>query len=81
MNTPTTTLRRTRDRWATSMNSATKAGRTGFRSSIHLSSYGNGEEQTGASEAGTSRAVPIIASHSAENTGSADCKQIFIEKK
>ena len=31
MNTPTTTLRRTRDRWATSMNAATKAGRTSFR--------------------------------------------------
>jgi hypothetical protein len=26
-------------------------------------------------------AVPVIASHSAENTGSADCKKIFVEKK
>jgi hypothetical protein len=24
---------------------------------------------------------PVIASHSAENTGTADCKQIFVEKK
>jgi hypothetical protein len=32
-------------------------------------------------KAGTVTAVPVIASHSAENTGSADCRQIFIEKK
>jgi hypothetical protein len=33
------------------------------------------------SKAGTATAVPVIASHSAENTGNADCKQIFVEKK
>jgi hypothetical protein len=32
-------------------------------------------------KAGTARAVPVIESHSAENTGTADCKQIFVEKK
>ena len=33
------------------------------------------------SKAGTARAIPAIPSHSAENTGTADCKQLFIEKK
>ncbi|AMN44142.1 hypothetical protein [Rhodoplanes sp. Z2-YC6860] len=33
------------------------------------------------SKAGTVTAVPVIASHSAENTGGTDCKQIFVEKK
>lgn len=32
-------------------------------------------------KAGTARAVPVIPSHSAENTGTADCKQLFVEKK
>ena len=32
-------------------------------------------------KAGAASALPPIASHSAENTGSADCKQIFVEKK
>jgi hypothetical protein len=32
-------------------------------------------------KAGTADAVPVIASHSAENIGPADCKQIFFEKK
>jgi hypothetical protein len=32
-------------------------------------------------KAGTARANPVIASHSAENTGTADCKTIFVEKK
>jgi hypothetical protein len=32
-------------------------------------------------KAGTADAVPVIASHSAENVGNADCKQIFFEKK
>jgi hypothetical protein len=40
---------------------------------------GKATEMTG--KAGTARAVPIIASHSAENTGSTDCKQLFVEKK
>jgi hypothetical protein len=32
-------------------------------------------------KAGSVNAVPIIASHSAENIGEADCKQVFVEKK
>ena len=40
---------------------------------------GKATEATG--KAGTARAIPVIASHSAENTGAADCKQVFVEKK
>jgi hypothetical protein len=32
-------------------------------------------------KAGTVRPNPVIDSHSAENTGPADCRQVFIEKK
>jgi len=32
-------------------------------------------------KAGTANAVPVIPSHSAENTGAADCEQIFVERK
>jgi hypothetical protein len=32
-------------------------------------------------KAGTAGAAPVTPSHSAENTGDADCKQIFVEKK
>ena len=32
-------------------------------------------------KAGTANAVPVIPSHSAENTGTADCQQIFVERK
>ena len=32
-------------------------------------------------KAGAASALAPVASHSAENTGSADCKQIFVEKK
>jgi oxalate decarboxylase/phosphoglucose isomerase-like protein (cupin superfamily) len=32
-------------------------------------------------KAGTASAVPLIASHSAENIGTTDCKQIFVERK
>jgi hypothetical protein len=32
-------------------------------------------------KAGTVTAVPVIASHSAENVGTADCRQIFFERK
>ena len=35
----------------------------------------------GETKAGSARAVSVVASHSAENTGNADCKQIFVEKK
>ncbi len=33
------------------------------------------------SKAGSVRALPIIPAHTAENTGAADCKQLFIEHK
>jgi len=33
------------------------------------------------SKAGSASAVPVIASHSAENIGPADCRQIFVERK
>ncbi len=32
-------------------------------------------------KAGTATAVPVIASHSAENIGDIDCKQLFVERK
>ena len=41
----------------------------------------DGKTTEGETKAGSARAVPVIGSHSAENTGSADCKQIFVEKK
>jgi hypothetical protein len=44
--------------------------------------YGaDGKTTDSVSKAGTANAVPVIASHSAENVGAADCKQIFVEKK
>jgi hypothetical protein len=33
------------------------------------------------SKAGAARAVPVVHSHTATNTGTTDCKQLFIEKK
>ena len=41
----------------------------------------DGKTTEGTSKAGTSMAVPVIASHSAENIGPADCQQIFVERK
>jgi hypothetical protein len=41
----------------------------------------DGKTTESTSKAGTARAVPVVASHSAENTGTADCKTIFVEKK
>jgi hypothetical protein len=32
-------------------------------------------------KAGTARGNPVIESHSAENIGTSDCKQVFVEKK
>jgi hypothetical protein len=32
-------------------------------------------------KAGTSNAVPVTASHSAENIGAADCQQLLVERK
>jgi hypothetical protein len=33
------------------------------------------------SKAGMARAIPAIPAHTATNTGTTDCKQLFIEKK
>ncbi len=41
----------------------------------------DGKTTEGETKAGSARAVPVTGSHSAENIGSADCKQIFVEKK
>jgi hypothetical protein len=41
----------------------------------------DGKTRDSNSKAGTADAVPVIASHTAENIGPADCKQIFVEKK
>jgi hypothetical protein len=41
----------------------------------------DGKTSESATKAGTARAVPVIASHSAENIGPADCKVIIVEKK
>jgi hypothetical protein len=41
----------------------------------------DGKTSEGKRKAGSVVAVPVIASHSAENTGDADCKQVFIERK
>jgi hypothetical protein len=44
--------------------------------------YGSdGKTSESTNKAGTARAIPIIPSHSAENTGQADCQQIFVERK
>jgi hypothetical protein len=42
---------------------------------------GDGKSVDRVSKAGIAEPVPVIPAHTAENTGSADCKQIFIEKK
>jgi hypothetical protein len=41
----------------------------------------DGKTTENTSKAGTANALPVIASHSAENIGKANCKQIFFEKK
>jgi hypothetical protein len=41
----------------------------------------DGKTTENTAKAGSANAVPVIASHSAENTGPADCQQIFVEKK
>jgi hypothetical protein len=41
----------------------------------------DGKTMENNSKAGTASAVPIIGSHSAENIGPADCRQIFVERK
>ena len=41
----------------------------------------DGKTRESISRAGTANAVPIIASHTAENIATANCKQVFVEKK
>jgi hypothetical protein len=41
----------------------------------------DGKSSEATAKAGTARALAVIPSHSAENTGAADCKQLFVEKK
>jgi hypothetical protein len=41
----------------------------------------DGKTSINNSKAGTANAAPVIASHSAENIGSADCQQVFVERK
>jgi hypothetical protein len=41
----------------------------------------DGKTTENESKAGTASALPMIPAHSAENVGSADCKQVFFEKK
>jgi len=41
----------------------------------------DGKTSEVARKAGSASAVPVIPSHSAENIGSADCQQIFVERK
>jgi len=41
----------------------------------------DGKTSENSAKAGTASAVPVIASHSAENIGPTDCQQIFVERK
>jgi hypothetical protein len=41
----------------------------------------DGKSTEAKSKAGSASAVPVIPSHSAENIGPADCRQIFVERK
>jgi hypothetical protein len=41
----------------------------------------NGQTRDSISKAGSANAAPIVASHTAENTGSTDCRQVIVEKK
>ena len=41
----------------------------------------DGKTNEGGGKAGTATATPVVASHSVENIGTADCKQIIVEKK
>lgn len=41
----------------------------------------NGETRDSFHKAGTAIATPVVHSHSAENIGSSDCHQIFVERK
>jgi hypothetical protein len=41
----------------------------------------DGKSRDSAHKAGTALAVPVTKAHSTENVGSADCHQIFVERK
>jgi len=41
----------------------------------------DGKSVDAVAKAGSAQVLPAIPSHSAENVGDADCKQIFVEKK
>lgn len=41
----------------------------------------DGKTRESITKAGTATAVPIIPSHTAENTATTPCKQLFVEKK
>ena len=41
----------------------------------------DGKTREANSKAGTASAVPIIVSHIAENIGTTNCKQVFVERK
>jgi hypothetical protein len=41
----------------------------------------DGKSRDSAHKAGTALAVPVTKSHSTENVGSADCHQVFVERK
>lgn len=41
----------------------------------------DGKTREVTSKVGSANATPVTASHSAENIGDADCKQLFVEKK
>jgi hypothetical protein len=44
--------------------------------------YGaDGKTSESERKAGSVSAVPVIAAHSAQNTGTSDCRQIFVERK
>jgi hypothetical protein len=41
----------------------------------------DGKTAVSVGKAGNVRSAPVTASHSVENTGPSDCKQLFVEKK
>jgi hypothetical protein len=41
----------------------------------------DGQSRDNVAKAGTASATPVVASHTAENTGSADCHQVIVERK
>jgi hypothetical protein len=41
----------------------------------------DGKTREAGGKAGTATAVPVIPSHSAEEMGTNDCEQVFVERK